>query len=37
LDKLVDGENTTTQDVHMWMVPFTADGIRCSLRFSYPL
>ena len=26
LDKLVDGVNNTTQDIHMWMVPFTPDG-----------
>jgi hypothetical protein len=24
LDKLVDGTNVTTDDVHMWLVPFTA-------------
>jgi hypothetical protein len=27
LDKLVDGVHLTTQDNHMWMVPFTADGV----------
>ena len=26
LEKLVDSVNITTQDNHMWMVPFTADG-----------
>lgn len=26
LDKLVDGVNNTTLDLHMWMIPFTPDG-----------
>ena len=26
LDKLLDGVNITTDDVHMWLAPFTAGG-----------
>lgn len=32
LDKLFDGINVTVDDVHMWLVPYTADGRVCSAR-----